>query len=485
MVGEELFRASIGKLRRLLDQREISAPELAEYFLDRMQRHNGTLNCYITVTEEQAMEMARRAQRKIDQGDVRIWTGIPLSVKDNISTKGIKTTCGSRMLESYVPVYDATIISKLRRYGAVLLGKTNMDPFGMGNTCRTSHFGPVQNPVSSGRIPGGSSGGAAACVAAGLCAGALASDTGGSIRQPAAFCGVTGLKPTYGTVPRYGLIAFASSLDQIGPIAASAEDCGYLLDAITDYDPNDSTMRQPNCYGYTGKVGASLKGVKIGVPAVLLEKAEPAVQAAVLDAVEFYKDAGCKCVPVSLPGRSYALSAYYIISSAEAASNLSRFDGIRFGSRGEGETCTEQMKSSRGNGFEPEVKRRILLGNYVLSAGYREEYYQKATAARNRIKAELENALQACDFLLSPTLPFTAPRVGVLEGDLIRRYEADAYTVLANLSGLPAVTTPCGYDGDGLPIGLSLTGRAFDEASILGAAAAFEAQFTRREAAAL
>lgn len=475
---------ALKKLREMLDNKEISSAELTQQYLDRIDKHDKNINSYITVCAEDAAYAAKKAQYTIDRGDASALTGIPVSVKDNICTLDIKTTCASRMLEDFVPPYDATVIQKLKSAGAVILGKTNMDEFAMGGSSQTSYFGGVKNPHDTKRVTGGSSGGAAASVAADLCAVSLGSDTGGSIRQPASFCGVTGLKPTYGSVSRWGLIAFASSLDQIGPIAKSAEDAAYVLDCICGYDKNDATSSKSACGGYTSLIGSDISKLKIGIPNEFFgDGLNEEVKTAVLAAAEYYKSLGCEITDVSLPSLEYAVSAYYLISSAEAASNLSRFDGIKYGFRSElGDDFSSLIKHSRGEGFGREVKRRIMLGNYALCSGYYDAYYKNATRIRTQIRNEYAKIFEQCDVILTPTAPTTAYKIGEQENDPIKMYLADIYTVTVNIAGLPAISTTCGYDKNNLPIGMSLIGKSFDEKTIIAVCDRFEKDFKRKEA---
>ncbi len=475
---------ALKKLRDMLDKKEISAVELTQQYLDNIEKRDKDINSYITVCAESAMEDAKKAQNTIDSGNSTAFTGLPISVKDNICTLGVKTTCASHMLEDFIPPYDATVMEKLKASDIVMLGKTNMDEFAMGGSSQTSYFGGVKNPYDTSRVTGGSSGGAAASVAADLCAAALGSDTGGSVRQPASFCGVTGLKPTYGAVSRWGLIAFASSLDQIGVIAKSAEDTGYLLNGIYGYDTNDATSSKKSEGNYTSLVGTDVSRLKIGVPKEFFgDGLNDEVKTAVLNAVEYYKKLGCEIVDVSLPSLEYAVSAYYLISSAEAASNLSRFDGIKYGLRsGLGEDFNELIKNSRREGFGNEVKRRIMLGNYALCSGYYDAYYKNATRIRTQLKAEYASIFEKCDVMLTPTAPTTAYKIGEQENDPVKMYLADIYTVTVNIAGLPAISTTCGYDNNGMPIGMSLIGKAFDEKTIIAVCDRFEKDFTRKEA---
>ena len=474
---------ALKKLREMLDSKEISAVELTEQYLDRIEKSDKEINSYITVCKENALADAKKAQEVIDSGNSGAFTGLPISVKDNICTLGVKTTCASHMLDDFIPPYNATVMEKLKEDNIVMLGKTNMDDFAMGGSSQTSYFCGVKNPYDLTRVTGGSSGGAAASVSADLCAAALGSDTGGSVRQPASFCGVTGLKPTYGTVSRWGLIAFASSLDQIGVIAKSAEDTGYMLEGIYGYDENDATSSKKSEGNYNSLIGSDVSKLKIGVPKEFFgDGLNDEVKTAVLNAVEYYKKLGCEIVDVSLPSLEYAVSAYYLISSAEAASNLSRFDGIKYGLRsGLGEDFNDLIKNSRREGFGQEVKRRIMLGNYALCSGYYDAYYKNATRIRTQIRNEYADIFRKCDVMLTPTAPTTAYKIGEQENDPVKMYLADIYTVTVNIAGLPAISTTCGYDSKGLPIGMSLIGKAFDEKTIIAVCDRFEKDFERKE----
>ena len=474
---------ALKKLREMLDSKEISAVELTEQYLDRIEKSDKEINSYITVCKENALADAKKAQEVIDSGNSGAFTGLPISVKDNICTLGVKTTCASHMLDDFIPPYNATVMEKLKKDNIVMLGKTNMDEFAMGGSSQTSYFGGVKNPYDLTRVTGGSSGGAAASVSADLCAAALGSDTGGSVRQPASFCGVTGLKPTYGTVSRWGLIAFASSLDQIGVIAKSAEDTGYMLEGIYGYDEKDATSSKKSEGNYNSLIGSDVNKLKIGVPKEFFgDGLNDEVKTAVLNAVEYYKKLGCEIVDVSLPSLEYAVSAYYLISSAEAASNLSRFDGIKYGLRsGLGEDFNDLIKNSRREGFGQEVKRRIMLGNYALCSGYYDAYYKNATRIRTQIRNEYADIFSKCDVMLTPTAPTTAYKIGEQENDPVKMYLADIYTVTVNIAGLPAISTTCGYDSKGLPIGMSLIGKAFDEKTIIAVCDRFEKDFERKE----
>ena len=469
----------IREMREMLDTKQISAIELTGEYINRIKEFDGKVESYITVTEEKALESAKLAQEKINKGGVSPLCGIPLAIKDNICTEGVKTTCASKILEDFVPPYNATVIEKLSTQDIVMLGKTSMDEFAMGGSTQTSAFAKTKNPYDLNRIPGGSSGGSAACVSASLCAGSLGSDTGGSIRQPAAFCGVTGLKPTYGRVSRYGLVAFASSLDQIGPIAKDAHDCGIILNAIAGYDRHDGTVSKKETMDYTSKVGMDIKGMKIALPEEFYGQAvDTEVRQAVLAAAEKYKAMGAEIINVSMPSLKYAVAAYYLISSAEASSNLSRFDGIKYGHRSaKGDTFNDLICNSRSEGFGEEVKRRILLGNYALSSGYYDAYYGKAMALKQKIVSEYADIFKRCDIILTPTTPCVAFGINENVTDPVKMYQADICTVTVNIASLPAISTTCGYNDNGMPIGMSLVGKHFDEATLIQVADAFEKDF--------
>lgn len=469
----------ISDMRKLLDDKKISAQELTKEYITRINKYNDKLEAFITVTEDKALEGAKDAQKKIDKGESLSLTGIPFAIKDNICTEGVKTTCSSKILENFIPPYNATAMINLENAGALMLGKASMDEFAMGGSTQTSAFAKTKNPYDMTKVPGGSSGGSAAAVAASLCAGALGSDTGGSIRQPAAFCGVTGLKPTYGRVSRYGLVAFASSLDQIGPLAKNACDCGTILNAISAYDPHDGTSSKQAVPDFNSKVGKSLKGMKIAVPSEFYgEGIDDEIRKSVLSAADIYKSMGAELVECSMPSLKYAIPAYYLISSAEACSNLSRYDGIKYGHRTEhGDTYDMLVKKSRSEGFGDEVKRRILLGNYALSSGYYDAYYAKALALRQKIREEYNDIFTKCDVILTPTTPTTAYGINDNISDPVKMYQADICTVTVNIASLPAISTTCGYDSKSMPIGMSIIGRQFDEATLIQVADAFEHDF--------
>lgn len=481
----DITSLKISDMRSMLDKKEISAPELTAAYLERINSVDGKLESYITVTAEEAEKAAEKAQDKINKGEASPLCGIPLAIKDNICTEGIKTTCASKMLENFIPPYNATVMDKLENEGVVMLGKTSMDEFAMGGSTQTSAFKKTKNPYDLERVPGGSSGGSAAAVGASLCAAALGSDTGGSIRQPSSFCGVTGLKPTYGRVSRYGLVAFASSLDQIGPVAKSASDCAVILNAISGFDPHDGTSSRNDVPDFTAKIGQDIKGMKIAVPKEFYaEGIDEEVRNAVLKASDYYKSLGAELIDCSMPSLKYAVAAYYLISSAEASSNLSRYDGIKFGHRSEiGDSFNELIANSRREGFGEEVKRRIMLGNYALSSGYYDAYYGKAMALKQKIREEYEQIFTGCDVILTPTAPTVAYGLNENISDPAKMYQADICTVTVNIASLPAISTTCGYDSKGMPIGMSIIGKKWDEATIIQAADAFEKNFTRQNAA--
>lgn len=480
----DITSLTVNELRKKLHSKEISSPELTRAYLDRIKAVDGKLESYITVTEEAALAAAEAAQQKLNAGNASPLCGIPMAIKDNICTDGVKTTCASKMLESFVPPYDATVMEKLHSQNMVMLGKTSMDEFAMGCSTQTSAFKKTKNPYDLAKVPGGSSGGSAAAVSAGLCAAALGSDTGGSIRQPASFCGVTGLMPTYGRVSRYGLVAFASSLDRIGPIARSAADCGIILNVIAGHDYKDATVSNRPAADFTSKLGMDMKGVRIALPAEFFaDDIDREVRRTVLAAADTYKAMGAELAECSMPSLKYAVAAYYLISSAEASSNLSRYDGIKYGHRSEiVGSFDELITASRSEGFGDEVKRRILLGNYALSSGYFDEYYLKAMALKQKITEEYSEILTKCDCILTPTAPTTAYRVNDDISDPKKMYSADICTAPVNIASLPAISVTCGYDPSGMPIGMSLVGRMWDEAFIIGAADAFESTFTRVDA---
>ena len=471
-----MLNATLGELGAALAAKKISSVELTRACLERIERHGRELNAFISVDSSHALERAKEADarraRKGNEGDVTPLTGIPIAHKDILCTRALRTTCGSRMLENYVSPYDAHVVEKLEQAGTVLVGKCNMDEFAMGSSTEHSHFGPARNPWDKRLVPGGSSGGSAAAVAARLVPMATGTDTGGSIRQPAAFSGVCGLKPTYGLVSRYGLVAFASSLDQAGPIAKSAADLALLMNVMAGFDARDSTSieRPPEDYGRV--LSADLKGLRIGVPKEYFgEGIEPGVRRAVEEAVRWYEGQGAKRVDVELPNSPLGVAVYYVIAPAEASSNLSRFDGVRYGHRAKSYgDLMEMYCRTRAEGFGTEVKQRILVGTYVLSHGYYDAYYLQAQKVRRLIARDFTEAFKRCDVILGPTTPTTAFAIGAKASDPVQMYLNDIFTVSAPLAGVPALSIPCGLDEKGLPVGLQLTGPHFSEARLLGAA---------------
>ncbi|MGE5613510.1 MAG: Asp-tRNA(Asn)/Glu-tRNA(Gln) amidotransferase subunit GatA [Bacillota bacterium] len=473
----KLYEMTAHELSGLLRSKEISVTELTETFINRIEEIDGIIGSYINVLPDIALKQARVVENAPDSpGGLPPLAGIPSALKDNICTKGIPTTCASKMLESFIPPYNATVVDKLGARRSILLGKLNMDEFAMGGSNENSYFKITRNPWNTEMVPGGSSGGAAASVAAGMAVFALGSDTGGSIRQPAAFCGVVGMKPTYGLVSRYGLVAFASSFDQIGPIARDVTDCALVLNAIAGYDRLDSTSARVDIPDYTAALGDGIKGMRIGIPQEYTGQGiDEDVKKAVLDAIETFADLGAICEECRLPLTEYAIPAYYIISSSEASSNLARYDGIRYGYRPE--NCGDLYElyiRSRSEGFGTEVKRRIMLGTYALSSGYYDAYYKKALQVRTLIKESFDEAFSKYDLLIGPTAPTTAYRIGEKIDDPLAMYMGDIFTVPANIAGIPALSIPCGFDRNGLPIGLQLIGKAFDESTLLKAGFAFE-----------
>ena len=469
-----MLDASLTELSAALAAKKISSVELTELFLGRIEKLNGELNAFIRPerTREFALGQARRADERLSVGGAGPLTGIPIAFKDIYCTKGLHTTCGSKMLERFVSPYDAHVVEQFDRAGGVLLGKCNMDQFAMGSSNESSYFGPVRNPWARGRVPGGSSGGSAAAVAARMAPAATGTDTGGSTRQPAAFSGICGLRPTYGLVSRYGLVAYASSLDQAGPLARSAADLGLLLDVMAGYDPRDSTSVQRPKEDYSSQLNSSLSGLRLGLPReYFAEGIEPGVRKAVDQAVAWFKSQGAIPVELELPLTRLAVPAYYVIAPAEASSNLSRFDGVRYGHRAnEYADLIDMFCRSRAEGFGAEVKRRILVGTYVLSHGYYDAYYLQAQKVRRLIAREFQESFEKVDVICGPTAPTTAFALGAKSEDPVQMYLGDIFTVPAPLAGLPALSIPCGFDAAGLPVGLQLMGRHFSEALLLGVA---------------
>ena len=432
---------------------------------------------YLILREEEALRQADRVDQKISKGEeIGDLAGVPLGLKDILCTKGIRTTCGSKILEGYVPFYDGTVVQRLKERDAVLLGKLNMDEFAMGSSTENSAYQITHNPWDLSRIPGGSSGGSAASVAAHECSAALGTDTGGSIRQPASCCGIVGMKPTYGRVSRYGLVAFASSLDQIGPLTKDVEDCAIMMNAISGYDPNDSTSVYLEVPEYKQSLRSDVKGLRIGIPnEYFIEGMDPDVEKAITEAIDHFKRWGAEVHRISLPHTEFAVAVYYIICTAEASSNLARYDGVKYGLRAtEFKDLMEMYTHTRAQGFGPEVKRRIILGTYVLSAGYYDAYYRKASQVRTLMKMDFDEAFQNVDAILTPTAPTPAFRIGEKVEDPLQMYLSDVFTIPVNLAGIPAITIPCGFSHEGLPIGLQIMGKHFDEGKLLRIAYTFE-----------
>jgi aspartyl-tRNA(Asn)/glutamyl-tRNA(Gln) amidotransferase subunit A len=471
-----IYDLSLAGLRTGLDKREFTAVEVTTRYLERIFATNPGINTFINICDATALAEAEAADRLITAGQASPLTGLPIAVKDIFNTTGLRTTCGSRILENYVSPYDATVIERIKQQNAVIIGKLNMDEFAMGSSNENSAFGPVRNPWETSRVPGGSSGGSAASVAARQAAAALGTDTGGSIRQPASYCSVVGLKPTYGRVSRYGVVAYASSLDQVGPVTRDVRDCALLLQAIAGYDPSDSTSVNTPVPDYPAELDGGLDGVRIGLPReYFIDGLDADVSKAVEQAVATYRDLGAEIVEIALPHTAYAVACYYLITSAEASSNLARYDGVRFGLRAENaENLIDMYMQSRAAGFGTEVKRRIMLGTYALSSGYYDAYYLKAQKVRTLIRQDFLDAFAKVDALLTPVGPTPAFAIGEKVDDPLQMYLSDIYTIPVNLAGTCAMSLPCGFSTSGLPIGMQLIGKPFDEATILRIAHAFE-----------
>ena len=472
-----MHNKSIAELSEGLNKGEFSSEELTQHFIKRIESFGEQLNCFVELTGDSALQQARDADKLRSSGKATALTGIPLAHKDIFCTKGVKTSCGSKMLDNFVAPYDATVVSNCNQQNMVMLGKTNMDEFAMGSSNETSFYGPVKNPWNQETVPGGSSGGSASCVAARIAPIATGTDTGGSIRQPAALCGITGLKPTYGRVSRYGMIAFASSLDQAGPMAQSAEDAAMLMNAMAGFDEKDSTSVDQSVPDYTATLSDKVDGLKIGLPKEYFDEGLDAdVGKAVDEAIKQYQSMGAELVDISLPNTSTAVSTYYVVAPAECSSNLSRFDGVRFGYRCEDPKDLEDLyKRSRGEGFGPEVKRRIMIGTYVLSAGYYDAYYLKAQKLRRLISDEFKQAFEKVDVIMGPTSPTVAFKIGERMDDPVSMYLSDAYTIATNLAGLPGISIPAGFAND-LPVGLQIIGNYFQEGQLLNVAHQFQQQ---------
>jgi aspartyl-tRNA(Asn)/glutamyl-tRNA(Gln) amidotransferase subunit A len=471
----ELCSLGISELMALLQKGEVSSRQITESVYRQIDSVEGKIKAYITLTREEAVKAADEADRVILAGEKKSLTGIPVAVKDNMCTKGILTTCASKILHNFIPPYESTVTARLKEHAFVLTGKTNLDEFAMGSSTENSGFHTTRNPWDTARIPGGSSGGSAAAVAADECAAALGSDTGGSIRQPASFCGVVGLKPTYGRVSRYGLVAFASSLDQIGPITKNVADAALLLNVLAGRDPRDSTSAPVEVPDFTSVIGKDIKGMRLGVPKEYFIKGiDPEVERSVKDAVAHFESLGAVPVEVTLPHTGYAVATYYLLATSEASSNLARYDGVKYGFRAGSGDLMDMYMETRAKGFGAEVKRRIMLGTYALSSGYYDAYYKKAQQVRTLIKNDFENAFREVDLVVTPTSPTAAFRRGEKTDDPLQMYLADIFTISVNLAGVPGISIPCGFTSDGLPIGLQLIGKHFDEKTLLQASYAYE-----------
>jgi aspartyl-tRNA(Asn)/glutamyl-tRNA(Gln) amidotransferase subunit A len=469
-------RWTIDSVREVISAKKISARELTAEFYKRIEAQNPKLNAFLALSPERAYARADRVDALVAAGKpLPPLAGVPVAIKDVISTRGVRTTCGSKILENYVPPYDATAVERLEAAGAVILGKTNCDEFAMGSSNENSAYGPVQNPAAPGRVPGGSSGGSAAALAAGLAVAALGTDTGGSIRQPGAFCGIPAMMGSYGRVSRYGLIAFASSLDRIGPLATTVRDVATVLRVIAGRDGRDSTSTTDPVPDYAAEAAKPVKGLRLGVPAEYFGAGmDPGVRKKIEAGIEIFRNLGCEIAEVRMPHTDYAIAAYYIIATAEASSNLARYDGVRYGLRVNGDSLAAMYRKTRGAGFGAEVKRRIMLGTYVLSAGYYDAYYLKGQKVRALIARDFQEAFAKVDAIVTPTSPVPAFKLGERTADPLQMYLADIYTVTGSLAGVPGISVPCGRLEGGLPVGLQLCARAFDEASIIRLAHAFE-----------
>lgn len=472
-----MHNLTIAEIAAKLREKAFSSREITQHFLDRINSLDSKLNSFISVTDELALAQADAADKRLAQGDAPAMCGVPIAHKDIFCTEGVLTTCGSRMLENFISPYDATVVSNYKNAGTVMLGKTNMDEFAMGSSNETSYYGTVKNPWDIECVPGGSSGGSAACVAAQFAPGATATDTGGSIRQPASLCGITGLKPTYGRVSRWGMIAFASSLDQAGTMTKTAEDAAIMMNVMASYDAKDSTCIKQAVPNYSAQLNDSIKGLTIGIPKEYFgEGLHPGTEKAVKEAIATYEKMGAKIKEVSLPHSSLSVPAYYVIAPAECSANLSRFDGVRYGHRCENPANLEDLyMRSRGEGFGPEVKRRILVGTYALSAGYYDAYYNKAQKVRRLIKQDFDQAFEQVDVILGPTSPSPAFKFGAKGDDPVAMYLEDIYTIATNLAGLPGMSIPCGF-ADNKPVGLQLIGNTFEEAKLLNVAHQFQVE---------
>ena len=471
----ELHTLGIGELRTLLDRKEVAVKDVVDSVYRRIDAVEDRVRAFVTLTRERALEMASEAQKRIDNNLSTPLLGIPFGIKDNMCTRGIRTTCSSKILAQFIPPYESTVTSRLAEKGYILIGKTNLDEFAMGSSTENSGFHTTRNPWDLERIPGGSSGGSTAAVAADECIAALGSDTGGSIRQPASLCGVVGLKPTYGRVSRYGLVAFASSLDQIGPITKNVKDAALLMNVIAGHDPCDSTSAPVDVPDFTAALGHDIKGLRIGVPKEYFIKGmDEEVERSLREALKQLESLGGVPLEVSLPHTDYAVATYYLLATSEASSNLARYDGVKYGFRQTGKDLLDMYKNTRAKGFGSEVKRRIMLGTYALSSGYYDAYYKKAQQVRTLIKRDFEKAFSRVDVIVTPTAPTPAFRVGEKADDPLQMYLSDIFTISVNLAGVPGISIPCGFTKNSLPIGMQLIGRHFDEETILRVAFAYE-----------
>jgi aspartyl-tRNA(Asn)/glutamyl-tRNA(Gln) amidotransferase subunit A len=471
-----LAALTLHEAREKLREHQISAQELTQAVFQRISETEEIIHSYITLCPDTALKEAKRADALLKtETNPAPLLGIPIAVKDNFLTVGIRTTCASKILQNFIPPYDSTAVKKLRADGAVIVGKTNLDEFAMGSSVENSAFFVTRNPWDKSRVPGGSSGGSAAAVAADQCIAALGTDTGGSIRQPGAFCGIVGLKPTYGRVSRYGIVAFASSMDQVGPLAKDVRDCALMVEAIAGHDEADATSASRAAPEYSTLLSKDIKGVRLGIPKeYFVSGIQPEVEQAVRNAIRLLEKNGAVIEEISLPHSEYAVAVYYIVATAEASSNLARYDGMKYGHRAHARDLTETYLLSRAEGFGPEVKRRIMLGTYGLSAGYYDAYYLKAQKVRTLIKKDFDDAFKKCEAILTPTAPTTAFKIGEKMEDPLQMYLSDIYTIPVNLAGLPALSLPCGFDSDGLPIGMQIIGRHFDECTVLAVAYTYE-----------
>jgi aspartyl-tRNA(Asn)/glutamyl-tRNA(Gln) amidotransferase subunit A len=472
----ELHQLTIHELQKLIQNGEVSSTQITRSVFSRIDEVEERVHSFIRLMKDEALAAAARADEDIKKGNSRPLTGIPVALKDIVCTKGIPTTCGSNILHNFVPPYNATVVEKLSEAGAVFVGKANMDEFAMGSSTETSFFGPTRNPWDLERIPGGSSGGSATAVAADECIASIGSDTGGSIRQPAALCGVVGMKPTYGRVSRFGLIAFASSLDQIGPFTKDVEDCAIMMNVLAGYDPRESTSVRTEVPDYRQFIGRDISGWKVGIPKeYFVEGIDPEVSAAINGAIDVVKKCGGQCIDISLPHTQYSVAVYYIIAPAEASSNLARYDGVKYGYRASGERdLMEMYRKTRMEGFGEEVKRRIMIGTYALSAGYYDAYYGKASQVRALIRRDFDEAFRECDIILTPTTPTPAFKIGEKTDDPLQMYLSDIFTISTNLAGIPGISVPCGFTAAGLPIGVQFLAGHFEEGKLLQIASAFE-----------